>query len=266
LEKSFPNLGIKKGGFTMKDYRQEFKKLLKEMRNQEISAETKQKAKEIFQAIDAKTLGLLEQELIQESVSREEIRKSLCDIHLEVLQDTLVKKRIEVKSPHPVHTLMEEHKVILESLNDLGRIVEEIRDKNSFEEMGEDLEKLQDIAHHLVEAESHHQREEEILFPKLAAHGIKEPPEIMKMDHIEFRERKKNLYQLAHNYQDHNFPTFKEKVMQLGSYLTKELEGHIFKEDNLLYQIALQVLTEEEWEEVKKESDKIGYCCFTPAE
>lgn len=33
-----------------------------------------------------------------------------------------------------------------------------------FEVFGEDLEKLKDIAHHLVEAESHHQREEDVLF------------------------------------------------------------------------------------------------------
>lgn len=37
-----------------------------------------------------------------------------------------------------------------------------------------------------------------------------------------------------------------------------------FKEDNILYPIALQLLSPDEWEKVKKECDKIGYCCFTP--
>ncbi len=32
----------------------------------------------------------------------------------------------------------------------------------------------------------------------------------------------------------------------------------------LLYQIALQVLSTEEWDEVKRACDNIGYCCFTP--
>jgi uncharacterized protein (DUF2249 family) len=72
------------------------------------------------------------------------------------------------------------------------------------------------------------------------------------------------LYQLAHNPKDYDFAEFKEKVIELGKYLPKELESHIFKEDNILYQIALQVLSPEEWEEVKKECDKVGYCCFTP--
>ncbi len=246
--------------------KEQFKELLKELKEDKVSAETKEKAKELLQAVDAKTLGLMEQELIREGVSHEEIRKSLCDIHLDVLRDSLVSKRIEVPAPHPVHTFMQEHEIILASLNELGSLVERLKGINSFKSMGRDQEKLKDIAHHLVEAESHHQREEEVLFPELEKHDIVEPAAIMKMDHVEFRKRKQELYQLAHNSQDYDFPEFKAKVIELGKYLTKELESHIFKEDNILYQIALQVLSTEEWEKVKKECDKLGYCCFTPVD
>ncbi len=249
-----------------KDKKKQFKELLTELRKGEVSEETKEKAKTLLQAVDATTLGMMEQELIREGVSHDEIRKSLCDIHLEVLRDSLVSKRIEVSTPHPVHTFMEEHKIILDSLNELGSLVERLKEITSFAGMGEDQEKLKDIAHHLVEAESHHQREEEVLFPKLEKHDIVEPPQIFRMDHAEFRERKQELYQLAHNPQDYDFAEFKEKVIELGKYLPKELESHIFKEDNILYQIAIQVLSKEEWEEVKKECDKVGYCCFTPAD
>jgi hypothetical protein len=86
----------------------------------------------------------------------------------------------------------------------------------------------------------------------------------MRLDHVEFRKRKQELYQLSHNPHDYDFPEFKTKVIEFGKFLTKELESHIFKEDNILYQIALQVLSSEEWQEIKKECDKIGYCCFTP--
>ena len=248
------------------DKKEQFKELLKELKEGEVSEEAKEKAKTLLQAVDATTLGIMEQELIREGISHEEIRKSLCDIHLEVLRDSLVAKRQEVSAPHPINTFMEEHKVILNSLNELGSLVERLKEITSFAGMGEDQEKLKDIAHHLVEAESHHQREEEVLFPELERHDIVEPPQIFKLDHVEFRERKQKLYQLAQNYQDYNFPEFKTKVIELGKYLTRELEGHIFKEDNILYQIALQVLSPEEWEKVKKECDKLGYCCFTPGD
>lgn len=248
------------------DKKEQFKELLKELKEGEVSEEAKEKAKTLLQAVDATTLGIMEQELIREGISHDEIRHSLCDIHLEVLRDSLVAKRQEVSAPHPINTFMEEHKVILDSLNELGSLLERLKGITSFAGMGEDQEKLKDIAHHLVEAESHHQREEEVLFPELERHDIVEPPQIFRLDHVEFRERKQKLYQLAQNYQDYDFPEFKSQVIELGEYLTKELEGHIFKEDNILYQIALQVLSPEEWEKVKKECDKLGYCCFTPGD
>jgi len=246
------------------DKKQHLKELLNELRQGEVSEETKQKAKILLQTVDATTLGLMEQELIREGVSHDQIRKSLCDIHLEVMKDALVSKRIEVSAPHPVHTFMEEHKIILNHLHELGSLMERLHGMNDFDDLGEDLERLADIAHHLIEAERHHQREEEVLFPKLIKHDIVEPPEIMKLDHAEFRKRKQQLYELVHNHRDCNFRDFKDRVIELGGYLTKELESHIFKEDNILYQIALGVLSPQEWQEIKKGCDKIGYCCFTP--
>lgn len=238
------------------------KRLFKELKSEKVSEETREKAKKLLKDVDARTLSVLEQELMNEGVSKEDVRRSLCDIHLEAMRDNLVSKRIDVEAPHPVHTFMEEHRVILNSLEELGSLVERLKGRAVLEEGS--LEELQDISHHLVEAESHHQREEDVLFPRLEDHGIVEPSEIMKMDHVEFRARKKELYQLAHNPQDYDAEEFRRKVIELGNYLAKELKSHIFKEDNIIYQIALQELAPEEWNRVKKDCDKIGYCCFTP--
>jgi DUF438 domain-containing protein len=109
---------------------------------------------------------------------------------LEVLRDSLVAKQMEVEAPHPVHSFMEEHKVIIENLNRLSALLQRIKSAESYEDMGRNLETLKDIAHHLVEAESHHQREEEALFPRLEAHNIVEPGAIMKMVNIWYRNLK----------------------------------------------------------------------------
>ncbi|MBI2831504.1 MAG: DUF438 domain-containing protein [Chloroflexi bacterium] len=266
FEKEGPDewiLNIKRKSTEKDEKKEQFRELLRDLKEGD-QEQAKEKARELLREVDATTLGVMEQELIREGVSHEEIRSSLCDIHLEVMKDSLLAQRVEVSAPHPVNTLMEEHKIILDTLNQLGALVERLEDTGSFDEFGEDREKLKDVSHHLVEAESHHQREEEVLFPVLEAHDIVEPPSIMKMDHVEFRKRKKELYQLSHDSRDIEFPLFKARVTELGKYLTKELGSHIFKEDNILYQIALQVLNEEEWAEVKKGADKIGYCCFTP--
>ena len=244
--------------------REHFKKLLIELKEGNVSDKSKEKVKKFLQSVDAKTVGVIEKELIKESVSYSEIGINLCDIHFEILKEILVSRKIEVDSPHPVHTLMEEHKIILETLSKLDLLIKRLQNESDFKEMGESLGELKEISHHLIESENHHQREEDVLFPKLEKHNIIEPPKIMKMDHVEFRKRKQELNKLAHNPDDYDFKEFKKKVIELGKYLTGELESHIFKENNLIYQIALQVLNDEEWEEIKKENDKIGYCCFTP--
>ncbi|MEW5817343.1 MAG: DUF438 domain-containing protein [Spirochaetota bacterium] len=245
--------------------KQKLKQILQDLKDNTLSEEAKKQAKTWLQRIDATLLGQLEQELIREGVPVELIRKSLCDIHLEALKDNLVSKRIEVSSPHPVHTFMEEHKIILNSLQELRKLIEKLRATTHFLERDEkDVETLKDIAHHLVESENHHLREEEALFPALERHGLVEPPAIMKMDHVEFREKKKKLYQLCYNAENISFIDFEHEVLELGEYLTRELGSHIFKEDNIIYQIALEVLSSEEWEDIKKACDKIGYCCFTP--
>ncbi|MCM8778903.1 MAG: DUF438 domain-containing protein [Candidatus Omnitrophica bacterium] len=253
-----------KPSIDMEERKKALKAILSEIKSPEVSPEIKEKAKQLFGALDAKTLGILEQELIQEGIPHQEIREKLCTIHLDILKETLVSKRIEVSPPHPVHTFMEEHKHILESLGKLKDALVRIDDGDDFERIKEEMEILKEVSEHLIEAESHHQREEDVLFPKLARYGITEPVEIMKTDHIEFKERKKNFYQITHRWQEHSFEEYKTKVLDWGSYLVRELESHIFKEDNILYQIALQILTPEEWEEVKKECDRIGYCCFVP--
>ncbi len=247
-----------------RDRKEQLKAMLREFREGGSADKIKDKAKKLFQAVDAKDLATMEQELTREGVPHEEIRRHLCDIHLEVLHDSLVAKQIEVEAPHPVHSFMEEHKVIVENLNRLSDLLQRIKSAQSFADMGRDLEALKDIAHHLVEAESHHQREEEALFPRLEDHNIAEPGAIMKMDHEEFRKRKQMLFQLSHNHEAYPFNEFQKQCLELGEYLTQKLENHIFKEDNIIYQIALQTLSKEEWELVKKECDKIGYCCFTP--
>jgi len=248
------------------DKKEELRAVLQELKGDGASEETKKKAKDFLASVDAKTLGLMEQELIREGVSHEEVRQSLCDIHLEALKDSLVANLIEVSAPHPVHTFMEEHQVILRSLEDLSVLLADLKTRKNFAEFGPGLERLKVIAHHLVEAENHHQREEEALFPAIQKHDIVEPPNIMRMDHVEFRKRKKELYQIAHNPVRTDFTAFGTKVAELGGYLSRELTSHIFKENNILYQIALQVLTPKEWDGVKTNCDKIGYCCFTPVD
>ncbi|MDP2730348.1 MAG: DUF438 domain-containing protein, partial [Dehalococcoidales bacterium] len=59
------------------DQKQQFRELVTQLKGDQVSQEDKEKARTLLQNVDAKTLGVLEQELIREGVSHEEIRSSL---------------------------------------------------------------------------------------------------------------------------------------------------------------------------------------------
>ena len=245
--------------------REQLKELVRMLKQERLSPAGREQARGLLKVLDAPTLGILEQELIREGITQGEIRSHLCDIHLEVLRDSLAARRIEVASPHPVHTLMDEHRVILDNLDTLGSLVERLRGQDSFAGAREEVALLPEVTRILLAAESHHQRAEEVIFLHLEKHGIQEPQAIMKADHVELRGRKVRLALLAEaarQSSDSVFVDWRREVVELGEYLNRELASHILKEDNILYQMALQVFDREEWEQVKQECDRMGYCRF----
>ena len=269
FEWNYEKQGPEEWIFTIKklsgdgEKKEKVKKLLKDLKSLEDLEELKEEAKDILRNISPAELALIEQEMIQEGVSRHEMRR-LCDVHLEILRENLEGVEMELEPGHPVHTLMEEHKMILSFLEKLREVNEKISTARSFDEVKDELELLVHIAEHLVEADKHHEREEDVLFPALKEHGIVEPPEIMKEEHEELKPRKKELYRIATERESYEYSEFARKVKELAEYITEELPKHIYKEDRILYPMAVQTLPEELWDEIKRNCDEIGYCCFTP--
>ncbi len=97
----------------------ELKSLLAQLKHGPLSTAQQEHMQSLMKRVDAGTLGKLEQQIIHEGVSREEIRTNLCDIHLKAMRDQLEQQKIEVEAPHPIHTLMEEHKLIIGYLDRL---------------------------------------------------------------------------------------------------------------------------------------------------
>ncbi|MEM2896991.1 MAG: DUF438 domain-containing protein [Candidatus Bathyarchaeia archaeon] len=246
-----------------KDNKEDMKELLKQLHSGINVNKIKEKGKEFLKSLSPTDLALLEQEIIQEGVTREEMRK-LCDVHLEIVKDSLKRVDIEVNPGHPIHTLMEEHKAILDFIDKLQNIINSIGSAKDFSDVVEEVKTLRHISEHLIEADKHHKREEEVLFPELEKFGVIEPPEIMRDEHRDLKAKKAALNKIASENSELKYSEFVKKVKEIGEYLIKELPNHIYKEDNILYPMALQVIPNNRWGHMKEECDKIGYCCFTP--
>jgi len=245
---------------TTKD---ELKQVLKQLKNEGDAVAVIEKTAEFLKKVDAKTLSLAEQELLHEGFTQEDLMR-LCDIHLAVLGGTLEEHRQKTAASHPVAILVSEHKIILKNLDDLQRIIDILVMAKGYDDIQHEIKRLVEIADLLLNTESHHQREEQVLFPRLEKRGVTGPPRIMRIEHEELRARKRRLAQVVKSAPNIDFTEFIKGVEEAGGYLTTNLRGHIFKEDNILYPTALETLGAEEWQEVLAEFDGLGYCNFTP--
>ncbi|MGD2103992.1 MAG: DUF438 domain-containing protein [Anaerolineae bacterium] len=224
--------------------------------------EIEQDAEELMRTITPRELSLAEQELLEEGIEPEELGH-LCEVHLRALSDEIKGFRAELPAGQPVDTLMAEHEVILEALQELEKVNEDVQQADALRD--EHAERLEHIATHLVEAELHHQREEEALFPQVEQRGVTGPPRTMRLEHDDLRPRKHELLELGQRSDSMPFADFKERLNDLTTYLVFNLRDHIFKEDNILYPAAVEVVTDPTvWDRVKAQCDEIGYSCFTP--
>jgi uncharacterized protein (DUF2249 family)/hemerythrin-like domain-containing protein len=247
--------------------REQLKELLRQARQGPLSPQGQQQARDLLGVLDVATLALLERDLAREGLSQAEIRSLLRDLHLQVLGDSLASADQDASGAHPVRKLMEEHQSILNALDSLEQVLRRLETAPSLEAVGDQLERLSRLAGLLQETESHHRREEQVLFPRLESLGIQEPPALMRQDHERFRRRKQRLAELAAQSAKPDgldFELWRCEVVDQGQFLVRELSSHILKEDNVLYRAALRSFSPEEWEKVRGQSDAIGYCRFTP--
>ncbi len=253
----------KKPGVPKDEKKKEIKELIKQLRTKEDAVELEDRAKKLLKNISPAELALIEQEMVEEGTTRKEMR-TLCDVHLEVVKDSMGKIEMDLKPGHPVHTLMEEHKLILGFIDKLSEAAGRLDSAEDYEGAAGDIEILEKMAGHLVEADRHHKREEDVLFPAVASSGIVEPIEIMKEEHEELKAEKRHLTRVLEERESLPYPQFVQKVKALVKFISKELPDHICKEDNILYPIAVQLVPEEKWAQIKEECDEVGYCDFTP--
>ncbi|MBL7183241.1 MAG: DUF438 domain-containing protein [Anaerolineae bacterium] len=221
----------------------------------------KEEFKEALRGATPVEIARAEEELIREGMPREEIHR-LCEVHLAVFKESLEDQKSLAPEGHPIHILMEEHKIFLEFAGELKGIAQRLRSAGGVDSAS--MERVRDIAERFKEAESHYVREENVLFPYLEKHGITQPPAIMWMDHNQIREVKKSLYGLIDGREGMDFQDFAQQLDEVTSALAELLTSHFPKENNILFPTSLKILAEDEWKDIKHQFDELGYCSFTP--
>ena len=248
---------------TAENKKKIMKKIIAQLHSGTPVSEVKETFKRVLGGISPLEIAKIEQELIKEGMPRQEIQR-LCDVHLAVFREQLEKQKLEVPLGHPISILTEEHKILLQLSEKLNTIVNRIQEESHVGDVADEAKQLKHIAEELLDAEKHYLREENVLFPFLEKHGITEPPAVMWIEHNQIRDTKKQLYSIVKNYSAISFQDFRKQLGETAKSLGNILSSHFFKENNILFPTALRVITDEEWKDIRKEFDEIGYCCFTP--
>lgn len=128
------------------------------------------------------------------------------------------------------------------------------------------IQRVEFLSRHLLETERHHIREEISVLTRLAeAHETSMTTRIRK-EHDVLGVKKRQFSNLILNIYTTSFNEFKTKFIRSATDVIEPLNDHIHYEDSVLYPLALDTLTRDDWINALSECDRIGYCCFTPGE
>lgn len=257
-------LGNGVNGTVNEDKIKELTIVLRELNEKGLTEELKGKGLELVKSISPLELSIAEQGLIEEGMDPSELRH-LCEIHMMVLKGELEKLQSNICKGHVLYTLIEEHELILGFLRELEEVTNTILSLDSFDENRKEFSRVTELIINILDAEPHHKREEDVLFPELEGRGVTGPTRIMRMEHDDLRKKKKELKTLSESVSTLDFQEYKKELKRLSNAICFDLKDHIFKENYILYPTALESIeSEAKWNSMKSECDNIGYCTFTP--
>jgi DUF438 domain-containing protein len=214
-------------------------------------------AKERFEKevgnVSSTEIAELEQGLIDEGLSPDEIKK-FCNVHALIFQSALEKSASEDTNPaHPVYLFKLENRGLEKEVKSFKELLAGRKTLEFSEFKGRlkaELLKLKGV-------EIHFTRKEQLLFPFLEKHGFPGPSKVMWAKDNEIRE----FFRAALG--DLETLTDAEKIDHYVKNnldpLLAELESMIVKEENILFPTSLEKLKTEDWIQILRESDDIGY-------
>ena len=111
----------------------------------------------------------------------------------------------------------------------------------------------------LMQVKVHYIRKENQLFPLLEEKGFDKPSKVMWTMHDDIRKAIKVCAQLVSDNQ-------LDKLAEVEPDMLMAVSGMVFKEEKILLPSALEMLTDEEWGQVARGSEEIGYCLIEKPE
>jgi len=219
-----------------------------------LSAET---AKERFESevgtVSSTEIAEIEQGLINDGLSPEEIKK-FCNVHALLFKASLENLPEQDTSPsHPIFLFKLENREVEKHADSIKQFAEQSDGKD----LSSLKKSLEEMLINLKQIETHYERKEQLLFPYLEKAGFMGPSKVMWGKDNEIRDLfRKALADLPGLSSPEKFSSYKIESLDP---LLEEVTGMVFKEESILFPTALEKLEADNWVEILRESDDIGY-------
>ncbi|MEX1551608.1 DUF438 domain-containing protein [Enterococcus sp. C50] len=210
-----------------------------------------------FDGVDVTEITAAEKALIQSGLNPQEIQR-LCNIHAAVFKGSINeihRSNLEHEQPgHPIHTLKLENQVLQSLLTD------EIDDLLLKIKAGDwtQKERLLKALKDLRQIDKHYARKETLIFSYMEKYGISAPPKVMWGVDDDIRDMVKALIQLAEDERAAYNP-----IATKWEETKNEIEEMIFKEEEIMAPMTLDVFSLSDWEKIAADSFDVGFA-FIP--
>lgn len=213
--------------------------------------------KKDFQEISTDEIVKLEQALMDEGMSMDEVQ-SLCDVHAAVFNGSITdihKPKSMMKIPgHPAKVFSDENHRILKLIEEEIQAYLGKTDPNSFLMLRIGFERLMEIS-------KHYERKENLFFPALEKKGITSIPKVMWGVDDEIRADLKEVKSLLDD-KSSNYQVIEKKILNV----LERVKDMVMKEENILLPKLSDIMTFYDWIMADKASDEIGYFLEKPKE
>ena len=206
----------------------------------------------------------VEQELISEGLPESEVLK-LCDAHSAVLEGRVdLSGSKNVPAGHPVDIMIKENRELKKVTAKAYGLIKTI-EKHPDRDNSELILALLGLFNQLYDVDKHYQRKEYLIFPYLETQGITGPPKVMWGKHDEIREMLKAGIEVlrTRNISGDEFAASAELLLKPA---LKALDEMTIKEEEILFPMSLDTLSDTDWLEINRQSREIGYCLYDPQE
>ena len=245
-----------------RDRKEKLKKLILKLHSGESQEDVRRELIESLKLVPYGEVVEVEQELINEGLPESEVLK-LCDAHSAVLDGNVdLSGMREIPDGHPVDVMLKENAELRKVAGQIRIALQEI-ERNEDADLPDYVLKLLSLFNSLYDVDKHYQRKEYLLFPFLEKAGITGPPKVMWGKHDEARNLIKGSIDLLRSRGMNR----DELLASSGIFFKpaiRAVEEMTGKEEQILFPMSLDNLSEGDWQQVSRQSLEIGFCLYDP--